>query len=110
VTSPAWTALSTARSIAAASSGRPSVSSIRAAERIAPIGFATFLPASGGAEPCTGSNIDVRPGWRLPEAAIPSPPCSAPPMSVMMSPKRLFVTITSNCAGSCTSSIASASM
>ena len=55
-------ALSTARSIRTASSFRPSVSSMSAAERMAPIGLATFFPASGGAEPCTGSNIDVRPG------------------------------------------------
>ena len=39
--------------------------------RIAPIGFATFLPASGGDEPCTGSNRLSRPGWMLPEAAMP---------------------------------------
>ena len=49
------------------------VSSISAADRIAPIGLATFCPASGGAEPCTGSNIDVRPGCRLPDAAMPEP-------------------------------------
>ena len=30
----------------------------------------------------------------LPEAAMPSPPCSAPPISVMMSPNKLLVTIT----------------
>ena len=41
---------------------QPSVSSISAADRIAPIGLATFFPASGGAEPCTGSNSDVRAG------------------------------------------------
>ena len=46
-----------------------------AADRIAPIGFATFFPASGGADPCTGSNIDVRPGMNVagrgqPEAAL----------------------------------------
>ena len=40
----------------------PSVSSISAADAIAPIGFAMFFPANFGAEPCTGSNIDVRPG------------------------------------------------
>ena len=32
---------------------------------MAPIGFATFLPASAGADPCTGSNIEVRPGCRF---------------------------------------------
>ena len=69
-----------------------------------------LFPASGGAEPCTGSNIEVLPGWRFADAAMPSPPCSAPPRSVMMSPNRLLVTITSNCAGSWTSYIASASM
>ena len=40
----------------------PSVSSISADDRIAPIGLATFFPASGGAEPCTGSNSEVLPG------------------------------------------------
>ena len=41
------------------------------------MGLATFLPANFGAEPCTGSNRLRRPGWMLPEAAMPSPPCSA---------------------------------
>ena len=40
-----------AASIRAQSSGRPSVSSINAADRIAPIGLAAFFPASGGADP-----------------------------------------------------------
>ena len=57
---------STAASIALDSSRAPSVSSISAVERIAPIGFATFFPASGGAEPWTGSNSEVLPGWMLP--------------------------------------------
>ena len=65
VVSPACTAASTAASIRCASSVRPSVSSISAADRIAPIGFATFFPASGGADPCTGSNSDVRPGMNV---------------------------------------------
>ena len=60
------------------------------------MGLATFLPANFGAEPCTGSNRLTRPGWMLPEAAIPSPPCSAAPMSVTMSPNMFEVTITSN--------------
>ncbi len=40
----------------------PRCASIIAAVRIAPKGFAMFLPAIGGAEPCTGSNIEVLPG------------------------------------------------
>src|SRR5215472_12558511 len=36
----------------------------------------------------------------LPLAAMPSPPCNAAPRSVMISPNRLFVTITSNWLGS----------
>src|SRR5207245_5517431 len=50
-----------AASIAAASCLSPRDSSMSAAERIAPIGLATSFPASGGADPCTGSNIEVRP-------------------------------------------------
>ncbi len=96
--------------MARASVTAPSVSSISADDRIAPIGLATFFPASGGAEPCTGSKSDVRPGWMLPDAAMPRPPCSAPPMSVMMSPNRLLVTITWYCPGSFTRNMASASM
>ena len=40
----------------------PRCASIIAAVRIAPNGFAMFFPAIGGAEPWTGSNIDVFPG------------------------------------------------
>ena len=71
------TAQRTAASMRCASAVQPRCSSIRPAVRIAPIGFATFLPANFGAEPCTGSNRLRRPGWMLPEAAMPSPPCSA---------------------------------
>src|SRR5206468_2835920 len=74
---PLLTASATARSIAAASAWRPRCSSIIADDRIAPTGLATFRPASGGAEPCTGSNIEVRPGCRLPDAATPSPATGA---------------------------------
>ena len=52
----------------------PRKSSIIATALIAPRGHATFFPAYLGAEPCIGSNIDVLPGWMLPEAAIPIPP------------------------------------
>src|SRR5262249_56529821 len=62
VVCPSRTAASTAASIVRASSRQPSVSSISAAERIEPIGFAMFLPAIGGADPCTGSKSDVLPG------------------------------------------------
>ena len=56
------TASSTAASIFSASRVIPRCASIIAAVRIAPNGFAMFLPAIGGAEPCTGSNIEVFPG------------------------------------------------
>ena len=55
-------------------------------------------PAMSGALPCTGSNIDgfVRVASILPLAARPMPPDTAAARSVMMSPNRLSVTITSN--------------
>src|SRR6478736_375540 len=59
VVCPCATAASTAASIAFASSRAPSVSSISAVDKMAPIGLAMFFPAKGGAEPCTGSNSDV---------------------------------------------------
>ena len=43
------------------------------------------------------------PGWMLPEAAMPRPPCRPAPRSVTMSPNMFEVTITSNCCGSRTS-------
>src|SRR5438445_154455 len=53
-----------------------------------------------GAVPCTGSN---RPrfvsGVILPEGAMPIPPISSAVRSDRMSPKRLPVTMTSNCVG-----------
>jgi hypothetical protein len=51
VTWLARTASSTAASMAAAGSGIPNASSINAADAIAPIGFARFLPANFGADP-----------------------------------------------------------
>ncbi len=64
-----------------------------------------------GAEPCTGSNMlgAVRSGLMLPLAASPMPPLIAAARSVMMSPNRLSVTITSNRAGSVTRKIVAAS-
>ena len=61
------------------------------------MGLALPWPAMSGAVPCTGSNIDgpVRAGLRLALPAKPTPPATAPPRSVRMSPKRLSVTITS---------------
>src|SRR5215467_8663946 len=56
------TAASTADSILSAASLNPRWFSIMAAVRIAPKGLAMFFPAMGGAEPCTGSNMDVFPG------------------------------------------------
>ena len=49
-------------------------------------------------------------GVTLPEAASPIPPVMAAARSVMMSPKRLSVTITSKRAGSVTMKIMAASM
>ena len=65
-----------------------------------------------GAEPWTGSNMEgaVRSGFTLPEAASPMPPVMAAARSVMMSPKRLSVTITSKRAGSVAMKIMAASM
>ncbi len=53
-----------------------------------------------GAEPCTGSNIDVRPGMNVARRRhARGRPATRAPRSVMMSPNRLLVTMTSNCAG-----------
>ena len=82
---------------------------IKAADNTAPTGFALPVPTSGGAEPCTGSNIDVRPGWRFAEAATPRPPWSPAPRSVRMSPNRLLATMTSKASGVFTSCMANAS-
>lgn len=64
-----------------------------------------------GAEPWTGSNIDgtVPSTLMLPEAASPMPPVTAAARSVMMSPNRLSVTITSKRAGSVARKIMAAS-
>src|SRR5438552_13701616 len=102
-------ALTAARS-AAVSVFQPRNSSIIAEVRTEPNGLAIPFPAIFGAEPCTGSNSEVLPGWMFPEGARPSPPASCAPRSLMMSPKRLHVTMTSNWLGSRTISIASVSM
>jgi hypothetical protein len=62
------------------------------------------VPAMSGALPCTGSNIDglVPVASMLPLAANPIPPDTAAARSVMMSPKRLSVTMTSKRPGSVT--------
>src|SRR2546422_2736345 len=101
----------TACSRSRAAPGAPRCSSISAPVSTAAIGLAIPLPASDGAEPCTGSNNPAppRPGWRLALAASPSPPTSAAPRSDRMSPYRLLVTITWKRSGSRTSSIASSS-
>src|SRR5206468_8504538 len=67
----------TACSRSRAASGCPSCSNIKVPVSTAAIGFAIPLPASGGAEPCTGSNRPARPGGRQALAARPSPPTSA---------------------------------
>ena len=68
-------------------------------DAIAPSGQALFWPVYLGAEPWMGSNMEVLPGWMLPEAAMPMPPCSMEPRSVMMSPNMFVVTMTSNQSG-----------
>ena len=70
------------------------------------------LPAISGALPCTGSNIEgLAPvASILPLAASPIPPDTAAARSVMMSPKRLSVTMTSNRPGSVTMWMVAASM
>ena len=102
----------TAASTAAAASACPRWSSSSDADRIAAVGSAFCWPAMSGAEPCTGSNIDgaVRSGLMLPDAASPMPPVMAAARSVMMSPKRLSVTITSKRDGSVVMKIVAASM
>ena len=81
------------------------------------IGFAAPVPAISGAEPCTGSYI----AQALPfasfapseaEGSMPSEPVSMDAISDSTSPKRLSVTMTSNCFGLRTSCMAqlSASM
>ena len=76
------------------------------------MGSAFCWPAMSGADPWTGSNIDgaVRSGLTLPLAASPMPPVIAAARSVMMSPKRLSVTMTSNRGGSVVMKIIAASM
>ncbi len=56
VVSFAEIAARTASSISLLNVWKPRYSNIIAEVRIAPIGFAIPLPASGGALPCTGSN------------------------------------------------------
>ena len=82
-----------------------------AAERMAARGLAVPVPAMSGADPWTGSNSEgpVRAGLRLPDAARPMPPDTAPPRSVRMSPKRLSVTMTSKRPGFVTRKIVAAS-
>ena len=79
---------------------------------IAAVGSAMPWPAMSGALPCTGSNIDglVRVASMLPLAARPMPPHTAAARSVMMSPNRLSVTMTSNRPGSVTRWMVAASM
>ncbi len=46
-----------------------------------------------------GSKTETLPGWMLPPAAMPRPPCSTAPRSVMMSPNMLVVTMVSKASG-----------
>src|SRR2546423_9602347 len=97
VVSPAATHSRTARSTACAASAWPKYSSISAALRIAPAGFALDLPARGGALPCTGSKSETRPRCMLPEAARPSPARKAAPRAGKKSPKGIFLTTDLDC-------------
>ena len=103
---------STALSTRAAASSSPTWASSSATDMIAAVGSAMPCPAMSGALPCTGSNIDglVRVASMLPLAASPMPPDTAAARSVMMSPNRLSVTITSNRPGSVTMWMVAASM
>ena len=85
----------------AAAAPSPRWSSIIAPAQTAPTGFAIDRPAMSGAEPCTGSKSPgpVPSGETFALAASPIPPWMAAPMSVMMSPKRLDATMTSNRCG-----------
>src|SRR5439155_878437 len=76
VRGPSASTRSIARMIASPASLRPRCSSIIAPDQICPIGFAMFLPAMSGAEPCTGSNTEgnLRSGLMLPEGAMPMVP------------------------------------
>jgi basic membrane lipoprotein Med (substrate-binding protein (PBP1-ABC) superfamily) len=51
-------------------------------------GFAIFLPAIFGVEPCIGSNMDgyFRSGFRFAPAAKPIPPAIVAPQSMSISP------------------------
>ena len=69
----------------------------------------TPMPVYFGALPPIGSNMLVPNGLMLPPAAIPIPPCTIAPKSVMMSPNMLSVTITSNHSGFLTNHIVVAS-
>src|SRR4029077_7428581 len=69
VVRPSRSERATAASTAWAADLWPRESSIIAAERTAPPGVARARAASAGAEPWTGSNIEVWPGLRLAEAA-----------------------------------------
>jgi len=94
VCAPSATCWRTASSTSRASAAWPRCSSISAPDSAIASGFAFPCPAMSGALPCTGSNSDTWPGWMFPLAAMPSPPVSAAPRSVRMSPNRLLVTIT----------------
>ena len=96
-------------SIAFAASFSPRKSSIIAAAPIAASGLMTFLPVYFGAEPPIGSNMLTPFGFRLPPEATPIPPEVIAARSVMMSPMRFSVTITSNHSGFFTIHIVAAS-
>ncbi len=86
-----------ARSISSAAASLPKCSSIMAAVQTAATGLATPLPATSGAEPCTGSNIDgyVPSGLILVEGTMPMEPATAGPRTERISPNRLDATTTS---------------
>ncbi|OBJ37265.1 hypothetical protein A5621_15105 [Mycobacterium colombiense] len=79
---------------------------------MAAVGSAMPWPAMSGALPWTGSNIEglVRVPSIFPLAAKPIPPHTAADRSVMMSPNKLSVTITSKRPGSVTMKMVAASM
>ena len=62
---PSCTAASTALNPSQPPETSRRVSRSSAADNTAPIGLAMFFLSSGGADPCTGSNSEVRPGLNI---------------------------------------------
>ena len=77
-----------------------------ATERMVARGLATPWPAMSGAEPWMGSYMPLPCSSREAEGSMPMEPVNMEASSERMSPKRLPVTMTSNCLGLRTSCMA----